>query len=174
MASSKSDIANSAIRIFLQHVGKFYDKERGFEPFGPKKSQKGELLEYFEHRCCYCGIEIGVATLSQDHLVPMNKKHLGLHAWGNVVPCCGSCNNSKNQQPWRDFLAGVSTAEDRNEREQRIEQFIKSKNYNPDLNLQEFAGNLYQDVGAVAMTLIELRYKQAEEAIRTALGHPGA
>jgi len=174
MARSRSDIANSAIRIFLQDVGRFYDTERGFEPFGPKKGQKEELLEFFEHRCCYCGIEISVATISQDHLVPMNKEHLGLHAWGNVVPCCGSCNNSKNKRPWREFLADVSTAEDCNERQQRIEEFIESRNYNPDLDLKEFAGNLYQDVGAVAMTLIELRYRQAEEAIRKALGRPSA
>lgn len=24
------------------------------------------------------------ASFSQDHLIPMNKEHLGLHAWGNV------------------------------------------------------------------------------------------
>ena len=40
MARSKSDISNSALRIFLQDVGKFYDTERGYEPFIPKKSQK--------------------------------------------------------------------------------------------------------------------------------------
>lgn len=174
MARSRSDIANAAIRIFLQDVGKFYDTERGLEPFGPKKKQKEELLELFDSRCCFCGKEIGLSTLSQDHLVPMNKEHLGLHAWGNVVPCCGGCNNSKNKRPWREFLADVSEAEDRSERQQKIEGFIESMNYNPDLDLKEYAGNLYQDVGAVAMTLIELRYKQAEEAIREALGDPSA
>jgi hypothetical protein len=43
MARSKSDIANSAIRIFFQDVGRFYDTTRGFEPFVPKKAQKEEL-----------------------------------------------------------------------------------------------------------------------------------
>ena len=46
MARSKSDISNSAIRIFLQDVGKFYDKERGYEAFGPKVGQKDELLVF--------------------------------------------------------------------------------------------------------------------------------
>ena len=45
-------------------------------------------------------------------------------------------------------------------------------NYNPDLDLKEYAENPYQDVGAVAMTLIQLRYKQAEEVIRMTLGKP--
>ena len=44
MGRTKSDISNSAIRIFLQDVGKFYDKARGYDPFGPKKYQKEELL----------------------------------------------------------------------------------------------------------------------------------
>ncbi len=174
MARSRSDIANSAIRIFLQDVGKFYDTERGFDPFVPKKGQKEELLDFFDHRCCYCGIEISIATISQDHLVPMNRTDLGLHAWGNVVPCCESCNNSKQSSPWKVFIADASKAEELDERQQRIEQFIASRNYNPDLDLHQFAGNLYRDVGAVAMTLIDLRYKQAKEAIRKVLGRPSA
>ena len=76
MARSKSDISNSAIRIFLQEVGKFYDKERGFEPFIPKKAQKIELLEYFNYECCFCGIQIDENTFSQDHLIPMNHRVL--------------------------------------------------------------------------------------------------
>ena len=95
MARSKSDISNSAIRIFLQDVGKYYDTERGLVPFGPKKAQKVELLNYFNYECCFCGVSIDLKSLSQDHLIPMNKEQLGLHAWGNVVPCCKGCNNTK-------------------------------------------------------------------------------
>ena len=80
MARSKSDISNSAIRIFLQDVGKFYDQARGYEPFGPKVAQKDELLEYFQNECCFCGAKINRKSLSQDHLIPMNKTSLGLHA----------------------------------------------------------------------------------------------
>jgi len=104
MARSKSDISNSALRIFLQDVGKFYDTERGYEPFIPKKNQKIELLEYFNFECCYCSNVIDVKSLSQDHLIPMNKISLGLHSWGNVVPCCKDCNNKKHQKPWKDYL----------------------------------------------------------------------
>ena len=103
MARSKSDISNSAIRIFLQDVGKFYDEARGFDPFGPKVSQKDELLDFFKHECCFCGAE------------------------------------------------------------------INRKNYDPSLNLHEYADNLYEDVGQVAMTLLNLRYKQAQDGIKKLL-----
>ena len=168
MARSKSDISNSAIRIFLQDVGKFYDEARGFEPFGPKVAQKDELLLYFDHKCCFCHIEIDRQSLSQDHLIPMNKTTLGLHAWGNVVPCCSPCNNEKQQRPWKDFLvekAGIGA----NIREKVILDFVASKNYDPSLNLHDFADNLYEDVGQVAMTLINLRYKQAQDGIKKLL-----
>jgi 5-methylcytosine-specific restriction endonuclease McrA len=169
MARSKSDISNSAIRIFLQDVGKYYDEVRGFEPFGPKVAQKNELLEFFNHQCCFCGVEINRKSLSQDHLIPMNKSALGLHAWGNVVPCCQSCNNEKQQKPWQQFII-AKAGPDSATREQKINDFVVSKNYDPTLNLHEFADNLYEDVGQVAMTLINLRYKQAQEGIKKLLG----
>lgn len=165
MARSKSDISNSALRIFLQEVGKFYDAERGFEPFGPKKKQKVELLEYFNNECCFCGADINEKTLSQDHLIPMNKAALGLHAWGNVVPCCQKCNNEKQQKSWIDFLGIKASGTTYQQRKKLIDSFVKSKKYDPNLDLHKFADSLYEDVGEVAMTLIKLRYKQAEEEI---------
>ena len=169
MAKSKYDIANSAIRIFLQDVGKFYDEERGFEPFGPKVAQRKELLTFFKEECCYCGTPITAKTISYDHLIPMNKAALGLHAWGNVVPCCPPCNNEKQQKGWVEFLALKSDQATLVERKARIESFVSTKNYDPNLDLNEYADNLYEDVGAVAMTLIHLRYKQAEAGIKQVL-----
>ncbi len=170
MARSKSDIANSAIRIFLQDVGKFYDQARGFEPFGPKKAQKEELLKFFDSKCCFCGEGIMISSLSQDHLIPMNKANLGLHAWGNVVPCCSPCNNKKQQRPWKEFLAEIALGEDRCSRMKRIDEFVEAKRYDPNLNLHQYADNLYEDVGEVAMTLIQLRYKHAKSAIEELIG----
>jgi len=54
-------------------------------------------------------------------------------------------------------------------REKQIHDFVKLKNYDPNLNLHEYADNLYHDIGEVAMTLIRLRYKQAEEGINELL-----
>ena len=104
MARSKSDIANSAIRIFLQKVGVFYDEERGLEKFVPTKKQKITLMEFFDYACCYCGRDIDEETISQDHLITLNKASLGLHEWVHVVPCCKECNNGKQQKRWQEFL----------------------------------------------------------------------
>ncbi|HEV8515920.1 MAG TPA: HNH endonuclease [Cyclobacteriaceae bacterium] len=166
MAKTKSDISNSAIRIFLQKVGEFYDKTRGFEKFTPTKKQAMELLVYFNNKCCYCGEEITLKDYSQDHIIPMNKEHLGLHAWGNVIPCCRRCNNAKQQKNWEPFLKQKSDEKEFNQRKSLITLFIKEKKYDPALDLNKIAGNLYEDIGEVAMTLINLRYKQAEEVIQ--------
>jgi hypothetical protein len=170
MARTKYDIANSAIRIFLQDVGRFYDRARGLESFVPKVSQTSELLEFFSDQCCYCGGAINKKSVSLDHLIPMNKASLGLHAWGNVVPCCKDCNNEKQQRPWEEFLQWKSTGPELASRRQRIIAFVESKRYDPNLDIREYAGNLYEDVGEVAMTLIQLRYKQAEAGISRILG----
>ena len=170
MARSKYDIANSAIRIFLQDVGKFYDQARGYEPFVPKVGQVDELLIFFGSTCCYCGAAITRKSISLDHLIPMNKGALGLHAWGNVVPCCQPCNNEKQQTNWEDFLARKSHPQSIENRRIKIRDFVLDKKYDPNLNLHEYADNLYEDVGAVAMTLIQLRYKQAEAGIKQLLG----
>lgn len=80
MPKSKSDISNSALRIFLQRVGKYYDELRGFDEFKPNLKQKQEILNFFNERCCYCNLRIDVSTMTVDHLIPMNKESLGLHA----------------------------------------------------------------------------------------------
>ncbi|MFC1873305.1 HNH endonuclease [Chloroflexota bacterium] len=169
MARSKSDISNSAIRIFLQNVGAFYDEKRGLNKFVTTKSQKEELIAYFNGRCCYCGRGIAASDLYQDHLVPVNQYSLGLHAWGNVVPCYNDCNSAKQQQDWQVFLKSKAQGETFRQRASKISQFVQDKKYDPNLNLTEYAGNLYEDVGVIAMTLIELRPGQAREAIERLL-----
>ena len=169
MARSRYDIANTAIRIFLQDVGKFYDEARGLKPFVPLVGQLDELLSYFSSQCCYCGVTLTRKTVSLDHLIPMNKVALGLHAWGNVVPCCQPCNKEKQQTQWKAFLGKKAAGPVAEAREKRVEAFVLSKLYDPNLNLHEYADNLYEDVGAVAMTLIHLRYKQAEAGIKNLL-----
>ena len=96
----------------------------------------------------------------------MNKSHLGLHAWGNVVPCCQNCNNEKQQKPWQEFIVSKAGSVDAERRSDLINSFVSEMHYDPALNLHQYADNLYDDVGAVAKTLIDLRYKQAEEAIK--------
>jgi hypothetical protein len=166
MARSKSDVSNSAIRIFLQKVGDFYDRQRGYDPFKPKVAQSEELLRFFGFKCCYCFVEIGLGNYSQDHLIPMNKEHLGLHAWGNVVPCCRDCNNKKLNKSWEAFLLATAGSTHYKSRYDKIMRFRIQMKYDPQLDLLRIAGNLYEDIGEVTMTMINLRYKQAEEEIK--------
>ncbi len=104
----------------------------------------------------------------------MNKDSLGLHAWGNVVPACRPCNRDKHRKDWRAFLQTKCEGDLLLSRQRRIEAFIEEKQYEPDLQIADFADNLYSDVGEVAMTLIDLRFKQAQEAIQALLAGKGA
>ena len=166
MARSRSDIANTAVRIFLQEMGKEYDRERGLEPFA-KKHLKGEVLEFFEGRCCFCGEELTASRVHGDHLVPTNKKDLGLDAWGNLVPACNPCNSTKHGKDWRDFIiqrAGPKAAE----RHQRMQQFLEAYPYNPIFELGSIAADLYDETGAVAMALIHEKVMRTRQTIQPA------
>lgn len=50
-----------------------------------------DALIFFEVRCAYCGSD---DKLSRDHIVAVSKG--GLNERTNVIPCCISCNSSKN------------------------------------------------------------------------------
>ena len=105
MPRGRADIANTALRIFLQEMGAAYDEERGRSPYRGTKDQFAEIRDFFGQRCCYCGVEFsGSSPVNQDHLIPMNKTDLGLHAWGNVVPACQACNNARQRTDWRDYI----------------------------------------------------------------------
>jgi hypothetical protein len=167
MARSKSDISNQTIRIFLQLVGKFYDEKRGFKPFSKSKKNIDELLNSFNNCCCFCNKKINSDSISLDHLIPTNKENLGLNSWGNIVPSCSGCNDKKHNKKWTDYINSLSSLSDKDKQKniKRLNDYLKAKKYNPNLELKEIAGNLYDDVGAVAQALIDLRYKQAEDKI---------
>ncbi len=167
MSKGKSDISNFAIRVFLQKVGSAYDVSRGREPFKPTTQQWKEVTSFFQNKCCYCLKELAVQNSTKDHLIPLNKESLGLHAWGNVVPCCAECNRAKHNKGWLAYLESICNKKDLEIRRTKIEDFLSYYKYMPDLNLHAIANNLYEDVGEVAMTLIDLRFKQATEIIST-------
>jgi hypothetical protein len=104
----RPDIANTTLRIFLQEMGAAYDEERNRPQY--KGGKHFDEIKLFVHgRCCYCGIEFVPGTPAvQDHLVPMNKADLGLHAWGNIVPACQACNAKKQRKDWRDIIIEVA------------------------------------------------------------------
>lgn len=164
-AKTKSDISNSAIRMFLQATGAFYDQARGYKRFNTSSTEWRDVLKHFENVCCYCGAKLTNDNATMDHLVPINKKSLGLHAWGNVVPCCRHCNKEKHHSDWETFIKHKNTSPAHKRRRLLIKAFQNKYRYNPNLNLTLIANNLYQDVGEVASTLVTLRLKQAEAVI---------
>jgi hypothetical protein len=158
-AGAKANIANTAIRIFLQDMGAAYDEERGLPPYrGGHDFAK--VKEFFGDRCCYCGVEFSAAIPAvQDHLIPMNKTDLGLHAWGNVVPACHPCNAKKQGGDWRDFIIERAGA-DAQERHTRVKAFRDEYKYAPSFDLVDTAEELYEEVGSIAMTLIGAKIKR--------------
>jgi 5-methylcytosine-specific restriction endonuclease McrA len=164
---SQSDISNTAIRIFLQAVGEMHDQRRGHEPFKKTLARRKALLAEFERCCCYCGNSIDEKSMTDDHVVPINKQFLGLHCWGNIVPACMECNSEKNTSTWEEFLKSkVKDPALYRKRHALVTNYARKYGYNAQrLNLKSVAGNLYEDVGEVASTLIKLRLDQAKELI---------
>jgi hypothetical protein len=159
MARGKADIANTALRIFLQEMGAAYDVERGLPPYRGTKEDQAKILEFFLGRCCYCDLELAVGQAAQDHLIPINKTSLGLHSWGNVVPACGPCNAKKQGGDWKAFIirrAGVHAEE----RLDRMLRFLDQYKYKPRQELREVAEALYDEMGALGMALIEAKIRR--------------
>jgi HNH endonuclease len=160
---ARSDIANAALRIFLQEMGEAYDEERGREPY-KKAKHFAEIRDFFGDQCCYCATPFSEATPVQDHLIPTNKADLGLHAWGNIVPACSECNAKKQRADWRDFI--IQRAGDAaGERHTRVRAFLDKYKYNPTFDLRAIAEELYEEVGSISMTLIDTKIKRVRASL---------
>lgn len=92
----------------------------GHESFNENDWQ--ETKAYFLNKCAYCG---GETPLVVDHAVPINKTKLGEHRIGNLVPSCNDCNIRKGNRDYIEYLNGDE------EKRQRIESYMDSKNYVP-------------------------------------------
>ena len=139
----------------LQDFGAAYDEMRGLERY-VKSKHFPEIRAWFDGRCCYCGLELSASQAVQDHLIPLNQSGLGLHAWGNVVPSCATCNAIKLGRPWRDVVeerGGKAVIR----RRKRIEDFVEHHRYAPPFDLREATADLYAEVGNVAMALIRTK-----------------
>jgi HNH endonuclease len=151
-----------AVRIFLQDMGRAYDEERGLPPFN--KKHLAELKAFFDDRCCYCGTGFDATPAHQDHLIPVNKTDLGLHAWGNVVPACQDCNSKKHGSDWRAFIIKRSGA-DAQERYEKVQAFVAKYQYAPESDLRDTAEELYAEVGSIAVTLINEKIKRIRKSL---------
>ena len=158
MARAKADISNTAARIFLQEFGAAYDEMRGL-PRYVKAKHFVEIRTFFGDRCCYCGVDFVPGQIAQDHLIPLNQTELGLHAWGNIVPSCSTCNALKQGRPWHEVIAeraGSAAAE----RYKQIKDFVAFYKYAPAFDLGKATSDLYAEVGNVAMALIRTKIER--------------
>ncbi len=69
------------------------------------------VLEKFDSKCSYCGLELTLRTLQIDHIKPKRrhiKGYYGKCEIENFNPSCGSCNSSKGSldlEIWRNELS---------------------------------------------------------------------
>jgi len=143
---SYSDIPNRAVNIYLQEVGMRYDERRGLKPY---RKMTSEVLDFFGHACAYCGDD--EAELVEEHVVPRNRTHGGLHAWGNVVPACRTCNRAKGGEPWSN---------------DRVEAFRQLHAYAPDTAaIVDRARSLYSDADELARLMVAEAVEDSAVAI---------
>jgi hypothetical protein len=145
---SFADVPNRTIRLFLEKVGSQYDINRGYTPY---RSLTPALLERFSGSYAYCGESPSPTELREEHLVPINRTSVGLHAWGNVVPACKECNGIKTDNPWPDHPRLDES------RRAAIEAFIAEYKYAPNAaELQAVLAKLYELVDRQTRGLVEL------------------
>lgn len=150
---SYSDVPNRIINLFLQEAGERYDRARGLAPY---RRMTPETLARFDGLCAYCSAPWEV----EEHLVPRNRRAGGLHAWGNVVPACKSCNQRKGDRSWEAHLREVVIDPEKFEAARaRIARYISEFAYDPDTSA----------LLPILAALYERSDHQARELVRTAL-----
>jgi hypothetical protein len=106
--------------------------------------------------CAYCGDR----RLDEDHLIPRNRASGGLHAWGNAVPSCKSCNSAKSSKLCTAHLAqlqatGAIDADEMALRATAIRAMVEHFDYKPQVNeLLPVIEDLYRHADVQARSLI--------------------
>ena len=62
-----------------------------------------ENILFFDGECAYCGSK---EKLTQDHIIPVSKG--GGYTKENIIPCCGSCNSSKQDKNYEEWYKSKS------------------------------------------------------------------
>ena len=156
-----ADVPNRVVRLFLQEAGLKYDENRGLPRFAFRRMPP-EVLDWFGNMCAYCG---GASPLVEEHVVPMNRRLVGLHAWGNIVPACVSCNAVKSPMDNR----GESWQSHPNldaKRRKRIEAYIMDYGYAPVVSeLKLVMEKLYSLTNAHTRALVDFGVEAARPYI---------
>ena len=66
-----------------------------------------DILEEYNYRCAYCGIEFDCENLpTKDHILPISKG--GNNVKENIVPACKSCNSKKKDKIENPTLSNIA------------------------------------------------------------------
>jgi hypothetical protein len=121
-------VPNRIVHLFLQEAGERYDLARGLPPY---RKMTAPLLARFDGGCAYC---FGPYE-AEDHVAPRNRQSAGLHAWGNVVPTCKSCNNAKRYCSWQELVNTLPLSDEQRALvHERIAQLAQDYAYDPDVD----------------------------------------
>jgi len=88
------------------------------------------LLQEFDIRCAFCGEGATRENrgIVPDHLVPVTDH--GELVLGNVVPACQTCNDSRGNRDWREYLR-ERFPDAANQRIAAIEAYLSQNPYEP-------------------------------------------
>lgn len=116
LASLKHYQANAEKRVAYQKRYKAENPENTLIWSNNRRSRKknaagecstqdwADRLEEFGYSCAYClKPESEVGKMTVDHMTPLSRG--GSNDVDNLVPCCRSCNSSKNDKTLLEFLA---------------------------------------------------------------------
>ena len=131
---------NGLVRTILSNLGEESFSEEHWK----------NTMSHFHNKCAYCGSE---EEIVMDHVVPINRKSLGEHRLGNLVPSCKSCNSKKGNKDYKVFLEG------KKDRMSAISKYMEDNNYKPLGDNKEVAMLLemaYKEVAIVSNRYIEI------------------
>lgn len=139
------DAANAFVRVLLSDAGELAGGPSG----GLSDDEWDKTLQYFDNRCAYSGEEITKESAEQEHAIPINKEHCGLHLYGNVLPATKQENRDKGSLHYRDFVHDA-------ERLRKIEDFMQEAGYHqraePFLGLRAYCQSQYEVIKALCKT----------------------
>jgi 5-methylcytosine-specific restriction endonuclease McrA len=124
--------------------------------------------EYFAHQCAYCGVG---DELLIEHAVPINRRSLGEHRLGNLVPSCKKCNQAKAGRDYREFLGNDTLRID------KIETYMDSRNYVPlgdNSQVRMILDMAYGEVPLISQRYITLINALLPKTDTSASGNPYA
>lgn len=115
-------------------------------------------IESFDSRCAYCGEANDKLNLQREHAIAINRRDLGEHHVGNIVPSCKTCNSQKGNKDYRTFLEaryGVTAAADRIA---RIDRHMEEHGYvplTPGSQIVRLLDDATNDLAQIALDCIE-------------------